>query len=183
MTTRFGNFKERALSAFLQDSLHSRLNRVEENTCADFKRVLAECESPIEAQFASALFESGFFDDADFLTGDRKRYFGTRPGLLQIAQQVRICEARVDFAFSERMWNGVCAQIIVECDGHDFHERTKAQAERDRSRDRMFQAAGWKVLRFTGSEIFKDALGCAEEVGDLIGDFAMEDHFRGRDHA
>jgi very-short-patch-repair endonuclease len=56
--------------------------------------------------------------------------------------------------------------IVVECDGHDFHERTKEQAARDRSRDRRLQAAGHHVLRFTGSEIYRDPMKCAEEVLD-----------------
>jgi len=55
-------------------------------------------------------------------------------------------------------------EIAVECDGHDFHERTKEQAKADRSRDRAVQAAGLKILRFTGSEIHNDPFGCAAEV-------------------
>lgn len=46
--------------------------------------------------------------------------------------------------------------LFVECDGHDFHERTKEQAERDRSKDRAVQAAGIPILRFTGREIWRD---------------------------
>lgn len=53
---------------------------------------------------------------------------------------------------------------IVECDGHDFHERTKEQAQRDRARDRAFQAAGIPVFRFTGSEIYASPTKCAREV-------------------
>jgi hypothetical protein len=30
-------------------------------------------------------------------------------------------------------------QIIVECDGHDFHERTKQQASRDKAHGRRNQ--------------------------------------------
>ena len=37
-------------------------------------------------------------------------------------------------------------QMIVECDGHDFHERTKEQASRDKERDRL-PAVG-RVLGF-----------------------------------
>lgn len=54
--------------------------------------------------------------------------------------------------------------IVVECDGHDFHERTKEQAQADKSRDRELQAAGYRVMRFTGSEIWRDAFACADEV-------------------
>lgn len=55
-------------------------------------------------------------------------------------------------------------RVVLECDGHDFHERTKEQAKRDRRRDRWMQSEGWIVLRFTGSEIWTDARACGEEV-------------------
>lgn len=57
---------------------------------------------------------------------------------------------------------------IVECDGHDFHERTKEQAIRDRARDRAFQAAGIPVFRFTGSEIYNNPFACAREVRNFL---------------
>jgi very-short-patch-repair endonuclease len=43
--------------------------------------------------------------------------------------------------------------IIIECDGHDFHEKTKEQAQKDKQRDRDCTTAGYIVLRYTGSEI------------------------------
>lgn len=57
-------------------------------------------------------------------------------------------------------------EVIVECDGHEFHERTKHQAQRDRSRDRELQRSGYRVFRFTGSELFKDPFACAKESFD-----------------
>lgn len=54
--------------------------------------------------------------------------------------------------------------IAVECDGHDFHERTKEQAERDKARDRELQMLGWEVARFTGSEIVRDTIGVVEDL-------------------
>lgn len=59
--------------------------------------------------------------------------------------------------------------VIIECDGHDFHEKTKEQAQRDKKRDRDLQMAGYRVMRFTGSEIFKNAGRCAREVTDFLG--------------
>lgn len=52
-------------------------------------------------------------------------------------------------------------RIVIECDGHDFHEKTKAQAQRDKSRDRFFISHGVPVLRYSGSEIFKDPYAAA----------------------
>lgn len=54
--------------------------------------------------------------------------------------------------------------FAIELDGHDFHERTKEQAAKDKSRDRLLQTAGWKTLRFTGSEVFKSPFKCAVET-------------------
>ncbi|MEM1085859.1 MAG: DUF559 domain-containing protein [Verrucomicrobiota bacterium] len=50
--------------------------------------------------------------------------------------------------FSER--------IAVECDGHNFHEKTPAQAAKDKRRDRFLLQNGYPVMRFTGSEIYRD---------------------------
>lgn len=55
-------------------------------------------------------------------------------------------------------------RVAVECDGHDFHERTKEQARRDRKRDRAMTTDGLAFLRFTGSEIYGDAIACGRDV-------------------
>jgi very-short-patch-repair endonuclease len=54
--------------------------------------------------------------------------------------------------------------VCVECDGHDFHEKTKAQAARDKKRDRDLTADGTPVLHYTGSEIWRNPEACAREV-------------------
>lgn len=76
---------------------------------------------------------------------------------------------RVDFTFYAQDWRaepGTWKKLIVECDGHDFHERTKEQAARDRSKDRRAVLAGVDCFRFTGSEIWRDPWACAEEILD-----------------
>lgn len=77
---------------------------------------------------------------------------------------VRIGRYTVDFLFLYLGPGGRFDGIVVECDGHEFHDRTPQQAARDKSRDRDLQVAGYKVLRFTGSEIWKDAFACADTV-------------------
>jgi very-short-patch-repair endonuclease len=98
----------------------------------------------------------------------------TTSTVCDIEPQKQIGKYRADFAISsagnEEMETGLGetpmahVRLIVEADGHDFHERTKEQAQRDKQRDRELQRLGWKVIRFTGSEIWKDAAGCAREV-------------------
>jgi very-short-patch-repair endonuclease len=59
--------------------------------------------------------------------------------------------------------------MVIECDGHDFHERTKQQASRDRERDRNLQSFGFLVFRYTGRDIWSDVFSCASEaIGALI---------------
>lgn len=58
--------------------------------------------------------------------------------------------------------------IVVECDGHDFHERTKEQAAHDRRRDRFMIANRITPVRFTGSEIYRDASGCVAELIEIV---------------
>jgi len=65
-------------------------------------------------------------------------------------------------------------KVVVECDGHEFHEKTKEQSTRDKKRDREMLACGYRVLRFTGQEIWKDAMRCAKEVENTIREFYKE---------
>ncbi|MDI6872463.1 MAG: DUF559 domain-containing protein [Bacillota bacterium] len=70
---------------------------------------------------------------------------------------------RADFLLQARI-NGREVALVVECDGHDFHEKTKTQAARDKQRDRSLQLAGYAVLHYTGAEIWKNPLYCAIEI-------------------
>lgn len=54
--------------------------------------------------------------------------------------------------------------VAIEIDGHDFHEKTKKQVESDKKRERFLIKNGWVVIRFSGTEVFKDALYCVNEV-------------------
>lgn len=62
--------------------------------------------------------------------------------------------------------------LALECDGHDFHERTKEQAARDRSRDRFLQSKDIPILRFTGSEIHRNPIDCALEALRMLDEMA-----------
>ena len=57
---------------------------------------------------------------------------------------------------------------VIECDGHDYHEKTKEQAINDRKRDRAFQAEGIPIFRFTGTEIYNDPYSCARELKNFL---------------
>lgn len=73
---------------------------------------------------------------------------------------VRILSYKVDFLL--QMTDG---HMAIECDGHEFHDRTKQQAAYDRARDRELLALGIPTIRFTGSEIHYHLEKC---VADLM---------------
>jgi len=64
----------------------------------------------------------------------------------------------------------VTKHLIVECDGHDFHDRTKEQASKDRARDRLLQSLGYRVYRYTGSDLWRDVFTAASEVLTALND-------------
>lgn len=54
-------------------------------------------------------------------------------------------------------------RIVVECDGFAFHSNKKSFVS-DRKRDRIFAQRGYRVLRFSGTEIFQDPPAAATEL-------------------
>lgn len=80
--------------------------------------------------------------------------------------QVVIGQYRVDFLIAVRDLMYGTAFFAIECDGHDFHEKTKQQAERDKKRDRYLQSRGIAVFRYGGSEIWRDPLAAAVSILD-----------------
>ena len=58
----------------------------------------------------------------------------------------------------------VVLPLLVELDGHAFHEKTKQQVERRNTRDRDLSAAGFTLLHFSFSEFTRDPMDCLEQV-------------------
>ena len=58
--------------------------------------------------------------------------------------------------------------FVIECDGHEFHQKTKEQVERDNARMRALQKEGYEVIRFSGTEIWHKPYKCANEVLNII---------------
>ena len=122
-------------------------------------------ESPLEAMLLDAFFASGLFER---LAVPSDVVVGSGPfGLL--LQQVTVPSIdkryRLDFAIMNAAGG---LYLAVEVDGHQWHEATQRQVQSDKSRDRKLTAAGWQVLRFTGSEVYRDAAACVREVRELI---------------
>lgn len=119
--------------------------------------ILRRCESPIEERLVAWLLFHAW----------AKRERPLAHGEIEIEPQAEICTEsgryRAD-VLVRLVANGRTISLVVECDGHDFHEKTKAQAAHDKRRDRALKLAGYEVIRFAGSEIWSNPSGCAEEV-------------------
>lgn len=95
-------------------------------------------------------------------------FFDMLPWATEIEQQKQLGDYRVDFLLTTMNIEGKKVSIVIECDGHDFHEKTKEQASRDKKRDRELQKMGYPVFRFSGSDIWNKPIYCATEVFDYV---------------
>lgn len=142
-------------------------NDIMENYAAGMLSFLEKCESPIEQLMMLALNSEK--ENYTLLTDD---------GMIIIHPQAEINiggsdggkikeSFRVDFLVIIKI-KGKFIRVIVECDGHEFHEKTREQAIRDKRRGRLLILEGYIVLNYTGSEIWSNPFKCAREVLELM---------------
>jgi very-short-patch-repair endonuclease len=111
----------------------------------------AAAESPIEHKMLRAIILRGATRagaDADHIA---------EIGPARLYAQLPVGQYRVDIALVDGS-----SRLVVECDGRAFHG-TDAQVLSDRRRDRELTRMGWRVIRYSGSEIHKNADACAAE--------------------
>lgn len=84
-------------------------------------------------------------------------------GLCQIIPQYEIANYRLDFAVLDKN-----LKIGIECDGRKFHDIYENDILRDKIRDREIVKAGFRMMRFSGTEIHSDPESCAIEVLQAI---------------
>jgi very-short-patch-repair endonuclease len=180
---------------FLDAIERMAIRRIEQHE-EDFRRELEWVASPIEKVFVATMLSHGWRSSFELwpqLDAARERLVGAGfeiaaddGGVLskvrlftsgwpylwtvcasQATLRLRDRTIRPDFAF---VWtcDEHIVNVIVELDGHDFHERTPEQAQSDKSRDRELQAMGWRVLRYTGREVLRSPVECLHEVERLV---------------
>lgn len=129
-----------------------------------WERRLGSTDSPIESMLLAALCECAIDH------GYRVAKTAGRSDTLGIRPQTTVDRYRIDLVVSF-LFHGAEMHLAIECDGHAFHEKTKAQARKDRSRERALTYLGYRVVRFTGSEIYASPRQCAAEVMNLVMEF------------
>jgi hypothetical protein len=164
----------------------------------DLSPILQHCESPIELSLAKAFVRAlSDHEQAGMLIMPLEP-LDYSPALClpkgagaYLVPQAIISdggdwEYRVDFLFICGFRPAFRRALAIECDGHDWHEKTKEQAARDKLRDRRLLLDGIPTVRFAGSEIHADADACADYVrslthytlGDILGDQHTFDDLR-----
>ncbi|MGH8524392.1 MAG: DUF559 domain-containing protein [Gammaproteobacteria bacterium] len=145
---------------------------------AEAHSLLRLCESPVEQLFlAAAIDYFGLSFNEHFKRGQGTFSTGYPAAdgiftlLVEPQKEITCLDARyrADFLFSLHRFNSggksrLWGKTVVEIDGHDFHEKTKQQASRDKKRDRDLLAEGCFCMRFSGSDIFRNPVESVEEV-------------------
>lgn len=129
---------------------------------------LVECESPIEQMMGIAL------QSLLFLMPAYCRILSVKNQ--EVIESPRTGKSyRADFVIDVEYWDGI-KKYVVECDGHEFHQKTKEQVQNDYCRERDLTLCGYTVLRFTGSEIVSNTAICAREIYEII-EYRAKEHY------
>lgn len=164
----------RPKSTFAQRPLQARDFR------SQWRETGLEQASPIEQKFGAALLDLILnpreFGPPDFINlffRRREFTFEEMPpiaesideGVINILPEAQVGAYRCDFALTVKAVGS--RQIIkadIECDGRPFHDVTWEQRDYDRERDRFMHGRDIGVLRFSGTDIYADAKGCARSA-------------------
>lgn len=125
--------------------------------------------SPIEQMFWAAChaLAAYYWIDLNPAPNESRGEVSPVPGL-HILPQFKDGPYRVDFVL---LCHGYAKRqpVVVELDGHAFHDKDKQQRAYEKARDRYLVRQGYKVLHFTGSEIVKDPFAAAFEAFEVAG--------------
>lgn len=115
------------------------------------------CESPIEKLF---LIEWHYQNDNFYFGGDLIDY--------TITPQYKIDNYRVDFmiCFNDKSVNPYDNKdncLIVELDSYLWHGSDPEQFTKEKARERDITKEGYKLMRFSGREVYRDVERCVRE--------------------
>lgn len=120
------------------------------------------CKSPIEKTLYCAIYFVGYL-----------KYFKTLSHGYYVEPQYKIRTDKqnriMDFVvIDEEPETEDNIALFIECDGFDYHAKTKEQFTYTQQKDRELKTMGYDVLHFTGTEINYSPLKCACEVWEYI---------------
>lgn len=123
-------------------------------TIADF----CEIKSPIEKMFLMAfcVIKREYYDDYKIEIYPQKK--------ICISDKTYYADFSIEYKDENPFSDGFCFELIIECDGHEFHKATKQQVKHDNERDLALKNAGYDVIHFSGSQIYENPWKCADEA-------------------
>lgn len=80
--------------------------------------------------------------------------------------QVEVGYYRLDFALTA-IRGARLLKIAIEIDGQDWHSSPE-QRDHDYKRDRYLSKEAWQVIRFTGSQVYRNVDACVDETIELV---------------
>lgn len=159
----FDENREKNLEKYLVDKVSDYILSSSFEIKERLEESLMDCESPIEQLLSMEL---------EWL---KIRYINKVNPFIDIVdiekQEVIECgkeKYRVDFLIPVIYKNQDNKCFVVECDGYEFHQKTKEQVKKDNQRMRKLQEYGYEVIRFSGTEIWHSPYKCAMEILDII---------------
>lgn len=94
-----------------------------------------------------------------WISGRDKVYYNSH---FAIEEQYEISKYRADFIIGGNI-NHIGFTMAIEIDGHDWHEKTKSQAIKDKKREREIIKNNINMIRFSASEVYSNAKYCVKE--------------------
>ena len=123
-----------------------------------------ECKSPIEKIFAFAydiiICNHGFPVSELLILHQQER--------IKANNHYYIADFVFDTGKLKHVYYKNPLKLVIECDGHDFHEKTPEQVTRNNQRDYDLKMADYDVIHFSGSQIYQNPLKCAQDTYDYI---------------
>ena len=131
----------------------------------------------IEWSFKRSVNATLLYQDFDRLFELFPQYSGSNTGKYRIDFVISFVSAVVNsidskyYKYENDIFKNVNEPLLgIEIDGHIWHEKTKTQVRKDKERERFLISKGWKLLRYTGSEIFNNVSKCVDEVHSMAYD-------------
>lgn len=152
------------------------LKRVESHLSKKYGEImdsLEGCESPIERLFSIELNEALSDSKLNFM-------FDVIECIPQYAIKIfpnttNEKTYRIDFLVKlHDLKNDKEYGFAIECDGHEFHEKTKEQVAKDKKRDRDLLRAGVIPIRFSGSEIYENPSSVVRDAVRIIERYSLD---------
>lgn len=128
---------------------------------------IGDCDSPIEQLYFLALKNSCIYENIDLTIETQKEIYANgkkyKVDFYITASELFSLVKNDKHTIYSREVN-----LCVECDGHNFHEKTKEQVSKDKSRERDIMSKGLNLIRFSGSEIYTKSNKCAIQTLKIL---------------